>query len=364
MWRTIGQKSTVERLSASVAEGSTHHAYLFLGPAHTGKRTLAIDFACALNCESDNSPCGTCRACSRILEGKHADVHDITLDDSGTPEDIEVEEKGRTRRTRILTEQIEDLQRASALPPYEGRFKVMMVEHADRMTDAAANRILKVLEEPPPHVVWMLLAENEDRLLETVVSRCQRIDVYTLPAAQLERHLSEVCGATPEQARLISRISRGRVGWALQALKDDSLLAERVSQVEGAIQLPSMTYAARFDFSRELDALYRREPASVMETLEQWTTWWRDLLLVKTGCAESVINIDYVNDINEQAQRLSLEQIRDYIGKLNEARHDLDLNVISRLVFDSLVYTMPRITKPAGGTNGLPVVLRDKSETQ
>ncbi len=364
MWRTIGQKSTIEYLSRSVAEGSTHHAYLFLGPAHTGKRTLAIDLACALNCDSNEAPCGTCRPCNRILEGKHADIHDITLDDSGTPEDTEVEEEGRRRRTRILTEQIEDLQHASTLPPYEGRFKVMMVEHADRMTDAAANRILKVLEEPPPRVVWMLLAENVDRLLETVVSRCQRIDVQTMPAAQLERHLSEVCTAPLEQAKLISRISLGRVGWALQALKDDSLLSERISRVEGAIQLPSMTYAARFDFSRELDAQYRRDPGSVRETLEQWTTWWRDLMLVKTGCADSVINIDYVNDMNEQAQRLSLEQIRDYIWKLNEAAKDLDLNVIPRLVFDSLVYTIPRIAKHAGGTGGLPAVLRDRSETK
>lgn len=365
MWRTIGQKGTVERLSRSVAEGTTHHAYLFLGAPRTGKRTLAIEFACALNCESDNDvPCGSCRSCTRILESKHADVHSIALDESGAAESSEGEENGRRQRTRILTEQIEDLQHASTLPPYEGRFKVMLVEHADRMTDAAANRILKVLEEPPPTVVWMLLAENEDRLLETVVSRCQRIELHPMPATQLEQHLVDIRGASPEEARLIARISRGRVGWALQALEDESLMQERVSRVEGAIQLPSMTFAARFDFSRELDTLYRRDRAAATETLEQWTTWWRDLLLVKTGCAESIINIDYVNDINEQAQRLSLEQIRDYIGKLNEARQDLDLNVISRLVFDSLVYTMPRITKPSGGVIGFPVVLRDKSETQ
>ncbi len=364
MWRTIGQQSTVERLSRGVAEGITHHAYLFLGPKHVGKRTLAIDLACALNCIGDGVPCGACRACIRILDGKHADIHAITLDDVGSAEDLEIEEEGRKRRTRILTEQIEDLQHASTLPPYEGRFKVMLVEHADRMTNEAANRILKVLEEPPPQVVWMLLAENESRMLETVVSRCQRIDVREVPVAQLEGYLLEGYGASPEQAKLLARISRGRSGWALQALADETLLKERAGRLETAIQLLSMTYAARFEVSRELDAMYRRDPRSVIDTLDQWTTWGRDLLLVKTGCAENVGNIDYIHDMNEQAQRLSLEQIRDYIGKLTEARRDLDLNLIARLVFDSLVYTMPRITMPARGPGVQPVVLQDRSETQ
>ncbi len=350
MWRTLGQKGTIERLARSIAEGTPHHAYLFLGPEHVGKRTLAIDFACALNCESNPVPCGTCRACSRILEGKHADIHAIALSTDAAADDAEADDETRRRRTRILTEQIEDLQHAATLPPYEGRTKILLIENADRMTGEAANRILKSLEEPPPHVIWMLLAQTEGRLLETVVSRCQRIDVRPMAVPELEQHLIEAHRATEDQARLIARVSRGRVGWAVQAMEDEAFLAERASRVETIIQLISMTFAARFDLSREMDTLYRREPASVLETLEQWATWWRDLMLVKSGCAESVVNVDYVNDINGQAQRLSLEQIREYIGKLNEARQDLDLNVLPRLVFDSLLYTMPRITKPAGAS--------------
>jgi DNA polymerase-3 subunit delta' len=364
MWRTLGQQSTIERLSHSIAEGTTHHAYLFLGPQHVGKRTLALDLACALNCESTDAPCGTCRACTRILEGKHADIHAIALDATGGAEDPDADEESRRRRTRILTEQIGDLQRAATLPPYEGRYKILMVEHADRMTNEAANRILKALEEPPPHVVWMLLAETEGRMLETVVSRCQRVDVHTMPVPELEMHLTQVAGAQAEQARLIARVSRGRTGWALQAVTDEALMADRASRIESVIQLISMTYAARFDLSREMETQYRRDADSVVESIDQWTTWWRDLLLVKTGCAESVVNVDYVNDINQQAQRLSLEQVRDYIGKLNEARQDLDLNVVPRLVFDSLVYTMPRIAKPAGDSAVPRNMLPSTSETQ
>lgn len=363
MWRTLGQESTVERLSRSIAEASVHHAYLFLGPEHVGKRTFALDLACALNCVGDAPPCGICSACTRILAEKHADVLSISLDSTAAAQDQESDDEGNRRRTRILTAQVEDLQRAASLPPYEGRWKVLLVDHADRMTVEAANRILKSLEEPPPHIMWLLLAEAEDRLLDTVVSRCQRIDVRQMAIPELERHLAQV-GATPEQSRLIARVSRGRTGWALSAFQDDTLMTERGARVESTIQLISMTYGARFDLSRELDTLYRREPARVLETLEQWTTWWRDLLLFKTGCAESLVNVDYVNDIEEQAARLSLEQIREYIGRLTGVRQDLDLNVIPRLVFDSLVYTMPRIAKPGGDSGVARGTLLSTSETE
>lgn len=364
MWHTLGQEGTIERLSRSLAEGTTHHAYLFLGPEHVGKRTLALDFACALNCEGSLPPCSACRACSRILEGKHADVLSVSIDEGTSADASDADEEARRRRTRVVTEQIEDLQRAAALPPYEGRWKVLLIDHADRMTGEAANRILKTLEEPPPHVVWMLLAESEGRMLETVISRCQRVDVRPMPVPELERHLVEVLSTPDDRARLIARASRGRTGWAIRAVTDGSLMAERAARIESIIQLISMTFSARFDFSRETDALYRRDSSAVMETLEQWTTWWRDLLLMKTGCAENVVNVDYVNDISDQSQRLSLEQIRDYIVRLGQARQDLDANVLSRLVFDSLVYAMPRIVKPAGERGPSPNAPANVNETQ
>ncbi len=363
MWRTLGQGSTIERFSRSIRDNAIHHAYLIVGPEHVGKRTLALDLACALNCDTANVPCGECVSCRRIIEGKHSDIHAITLDAAGTAEDIEVVEADR-RRTRISTEQIEDLQRTSTLPPFEGRWKVLLVENADRMSAEAGNRILKTLEEPPPHIVWMLLAEDENRLLDTVVSRCQRVDVKPLPAPELERYLITAHGVPEDRARLLARVSRGRTGWALSALADESVATARTSRIESMIQLIQMTYTARFDFSRETDVLYRRDSRAVLETLDIWTTWWRDLLLVKTGCAESVVNVDYLNDLNEQAGRLGLEQIRDFIGKLNATRQDLDLNVVSRLVFDSLVYTIPRIAKFPVQDSVLPDVLQETSETQ
>lgn len=363
MWHTAGQESSVELLSRSISEGNVHHAYLFVGPEHVGKRTFAIDLACALNCEGEQRPCGECRACRRILDGKHADVQVMALADGVEPQAPEGEEEGRTSRTRIGTEQIEDLQHAANLPPFEGKWKVLLIENADLMTTEAANRILKMLEEPPPHIVWMLLAENENRLLATIISRCQRIDVRPMPAPELEAYLVKTRGADPEHAALIARVLQGRTGLAISALTDESVLADRAARIESIIQLIYMGSSPRFDFARELDTQYKRDPRGVLETLDVWTTWWRDLLVVKSGCAESVVDVDYVNDLNEQAASLSLHKIRESIGKLNEARENLDLNVISRLVFDSLVYTIPRIAKAAGGSGVPSGALQDENVT-
>lgn len=365
MWRTFGQETTIAWLSRAIREGGAHHAYLLLGPEHVGKRTLATDISCALNCTSDDPPCGECGACRRILEGKHADIITATLDQpvEGAENGQGDEEEGARQGRNIRLKQVRHLQHMATMPPFEGRTKVLMIEDADRMTPQASNSILKSLEEPPAQVVWLLLAADESRLLETIVSRCQRIDVLPAPVPELERYLAGSYGVEPERASFVARLSRGRTGWAIAAVTDESVLASRASRVETIIQLIYMTQTARFDLARELQTQYGRDPGGVLETLDLWTTWWRDLLVTKGSCSDAIVNVDYVNDLNEQAGRLSLEQIREFIGRLSEARDNLDFNLIPRLVFDSLVYTIPRIEKPTG-EGGVPLaVLQDDSET-
>jgi len=364
MWRTLGQESTIEWLSRSIREGAVHHAYLFLGPEHVGKMTLALDLACSLNCQSDTPPCGECHACTRILEWKHADV-------LVPPPANEVDEEGEAEEDKtagpsnsILIKQMRKLDHMANLPPFEGKWKVILIEDADRMTVASANYILKTLEEPPEHVVWMLLARNENSLLDTIISRCQRIDVRPMAVPALATVLMERYGADDERANLLARVSEGRTGWAISALQDDSVMAARASRIESIIQLIRMGPTARFDLAREMDQQYRRDQKAVLETLDVWTTWWRDLLMIKTGCADMVVNVDYVNDLNEQAQSLTLELVRESIANLDEARENLALNVIPRLVLDSLVYSIPRALRSRGDASIRSGAAPDKSEIE
>jgi len=366
MWRTLGQESTIEWLSNSIREGAVHHAYLFLGPEHVGKMTLALDLACALNCQSDTPPCGECHACTRILEWKHADVvlpppprdEDSSEDEPPSAGTTTLSRAGNLRRG-----QMKDLEHMANLPPFEGKRKVLLVDDADHMTVDAANYILKALEEPPEYVVWMLLATDEKALLDTIISRCQRIDVRPMAVPELASVLMERYGANEERANLLARISQGRTGWAISALQDESVMAARASRLESIVQLIQMGPTARFDLAREMDQQYRRDQKTVLETLDVWTTWWRDLLMMKTGCADTVVNVDYVNDLNEQAQSLTLELVRESIANLDEARENLALNVIPRLVFDSLVYSIPRALRSTAESATQTGVAQGKSET-
>jgi len=161
MWQVIGQDKALALLDRSLKENNVAHAYLFVGPRHIGKKTLALNLAQALNCDADKPPCGQCHSCRRILEQKHADVTCIGLDS----------------KTEIGIDDIRKLQRLANLPPYEGKRKVFIIDDAEYLSTEAANSLLKILEEPPPKVVWVLLTAEEPRLLPTIVSRCQRLEL-------------------------------------------------------------------------------------------------------------------------------------------------------------------------------------------
>ena len=174
MWQVIGQDKILALLKRSLKERNIAHAYLFVGPHHVGKRTLALNLAQALNCDDlEQPPCGQCRSCLRIAAGKHADVIFSGLDS----------------KTEIGIDDMRELQRAANLPPYEGKSKVLIIDDAEYMSSEAANSLLKTLEEPPPSITWLLLASEERRLLPTIISRCQRLELKPVPVEQTRQIL-------------------------------------------------------------------------------------------------------------------------------------------------------------------------------
>src|SRR4030042_882139 len=175
MWQIIEQDRAVERLQRSLETGSVSHAYMFIGPAHSGKMTLALDLARALNCEGADIPCGQCEPCRKIADLKHADVQVIGI----AGDDPSTESKSKTE---ISIEQIRQIQHTASLPPFEGRCRIYIIENAESLSVEAANALLKTLEEPESNVVFILLVTDSSLLLETVVSRCQPVEFITVPA--------------------------------------------------------------------------------------------------------------------------------------------------------------------------------------
>src|SRR4030042_440769 len=213
MWQTIGQTEALALLKHSLGTGNLAHAYLLVGAPHIGKTTLALDLARAVNCQGGEPPCGECQSCLRIADGKHTDITIISLNSA--------RDSGDTKsRVEISIDDIRGLQHDASLPPFEGKCKVFIIDGAEYLSAEAANCLLKTIEEPPPQIMILLLATDTVRILPTVASRCQRVELKPMSIADMEKILAESHGVDSDKSRLVSRLSEGCLGWALTASID------------------------------------------------------------------------------------------------------------------------------------------------
>ena len=298
MWQVIGQERAVSLLQHGLEAGKLAHAYLFTGPAHVGKMTLAKNLAQALNCEAAERPCLKCPGCLKIDAMRHPDVQVIGL----------LQKEDATEAKLIGIEQIEYMQHDANLPPFEGKHKVFIFDNADLLSLPAANRFLKTLEEPVPNVTFILLTVNDKQLPLTVISRCQRLELAPMSLAAETAALIEKKGLEPQRARLLAGLSHGCPEWALDAINDDSLL--------------------------QRGAVYR--------VLDLWRDFWRDLMLQKLGCDDMIINIDHKAELVEMAPIASeLEQIKGVIDSIQSCAEHLRQNANTRLALEVLMLDIP-----------------------
>ena len=346
MQEFIGNGAAVAFLRSTLEGGRTAHAYLLTGPAQVGKRTLARRYAAGLVCESrplrssphgtastmptldlglevtpaapGEVPCGRCRACGLVERDAHPDVR-LTEPESG--------------RRGIVIEQIRQLEHAAGLRPYEADVKVFIITEADAMTEAAANALLKTLEEPPEDSVLILTASDVSQVLPTIASRCQEVPLRPVPAQEIERALVE-SGAPADQAVLLARLAGGRPGWALRAVEDETLLERRTERVELLERLISQPPVVRLPAAAAFT-----DAAGVREVLDVWQTWWRDALLVREGCEDLAINVDRL----EGLRRLDLptEACWGAVRRLQTAREQVDANANARLAMEAVLLDLP-----------------------
>jgi DNA polymerase-3 subunit delta' len=329
MWQVIGQDKILSLLDYSLKTNTIAHAYLLVGPRHVGKGTLACNLAQALNCDGPELPCGQCHSCQRILEGKHADVVPIGLDS----------------RTEIGIDDIRGLQRLANLPPYEGKCKVFIIDDAEYLSTEAANSLLKILEEPPPRIVWLLLAAEEEHLLPTIISRCQRLELKPVPSERVQEILVNSYNVDANKAKLLTQLCHGRLGWALSALANDDILEQRSQRIAKLVSLltpTSRSLEQRFAYAQELASQFSQNRRAGAEIIEIWLDWWRDLMLIKGGCKEAIINVDYEIALEEQARGLSLSEIKGFLANLCLLQEEISKNVNPRLALEWLMLNLPR----------------------
>ena len=330
MWQTVGQDRALAALQRGLAQGRRVHAYLFAGPPQVGKRTLALELAQALNCEGPEPPCQECSPCRRIAGGIHADVQVVTVEatDRGVHKDISID-------------QIREVARTVSLRPFEGRCRVVIIDPADAMNEAAQNAFLKTLEEPPPDVVFVLVTSRPQALRDTILSRCQRLDLSLLPVPQLEEALRQRWSVAPRQAQLLARLSRGCLGWAIAAHQDEEMLRVRHEALMDIRALPERTIQERFVYASEVAGRFSRDRTTVLAVLDLWREWWRDVLLVSSGCQDAITNLDLWDILKAEAGRYDPAQVVAFLRSLAASKRRLEENVNPRLTLEVLMLDLP-----------------------
>jgi len=327
----VNQHHAILLLRAAVRAARPAHAYLFVGPAGTGRRALALAFAQFLNCERPvgEDACGECRACRRIAEGNHPDVRLLDIASARYLVPVGKDYKGK----EIPIDQIRALKQDAYYPPYEGRTKVYIIADAELLSPGAANSLLKVLEEPPPNVIMILIAEATTPLPPTVTSRCQFVRCSLVPTAEIEKVLVARYGVAREQARFLAALAAGRVGRAVGWARSPEVLERRDRFLAHLIQLEVADPLTRLDAAEEL----AKEKDNLGELLETAALWYRDLAVWKeTPDATLIINLDQQDEVARWAGALSWDDLARRIEAVEQARDSFDRNVHPRILLESL----------------------------
>jgi len=334
----LGQPRALRILTSAHAGGRVAHAYLFAGPEHTGKTLTALQFAQLLNCTGEQPPCGRCRQCEQIASGAHADVEIIGV---GGLCDQEGHDHRKDDSKGIRICQIRRLERVVSRAPYEGRYRVLIIEPADALNREAEVALLKTLEEPPPHVVIILITAAEDALLDTIRSRARRVPFGGMSRGEIELALRNRWDVDPSRAAALARMSEGRFGWAVIALHDESLLERReatLAQIERLAQAP---LAERFAFAAEVGGRYTRDRAAVHEMLALWRTWWRDILLIASGRHQLALHHDRLDRLRPLAARCEVTGAARALRAIGETGEQLRENASPILALEALMLALP-----------------------
>ncbi len=344
-WVTIGHNKAVASLAQAMAADSVAHAYLIVGPRGIGKMTLAHDVARMVNCTEKSPPCGQCGQCRRITNKLHADVQVIGLEQDS-------EGNGRTR-TAIRIEQIRDAKKDAGLRPYEGRSRVFIIDGVELMTEEAGNSLLKILEEPPDQVIFILLVTDLESVLATIASRCRILELRPLPPSMIADELSRRFEADQELVNEVAQLSGGKLGWAIKMMESPELLETRSKQLDQVVAISQATLADRVDYANALAGQFARDRESVIQQLRLWLQWWRDALVVSEDVSDFVTNLSRAGTLRRMAEVTSSVEIADVIQRTEETIDLLDRNVNPRLALEQLVLAVPSLpTQPVGQETG------------
>ncbi|MDF1519059.1 MAG: DNA polymerase III subunit delta' [Brevefilum sp.] len=330
-WNIFGHDWAVNLLRTHAGTDKLRHAYLIVGPQGVGRRTLALRFAQAINCE--NPPrqgdfCGVCKTCRQIGAMSHPDL-DLLQPQEGHKD--------------ILIDQVRELQHRLSLSPYAAPYRIALLPDFQRTTTEAMNALLKTLEEPAEKVVLLLTADALENLLPTVVSRCELIRLRPASLKDTSAYLQSVFDLPDEKAELFAHLSGGRIGAAIKLVQDPDELIRREKHLGDFLDLLPASLYERFKLANELSKPYDKAREKTAEVLPIWLSFWRDVFLSSFDSDLPLVNVDLTPQIEQVASHIDAGAARELVVLHEKAFQQLDAYANVRLLVENLMMTWPRL---------------------
>jgi DNA polymerase-3 subunit delta' len=375
VWNELaGQPEAVAQLELAVKnrDRGVHHAWLFTGPPGSGRSNLAFAFAAALLCESGG--CGQCKICRMVTSGTHPDVTVLS-----------------TERVQISIEEVRALVTNSYLGSSVGKYRIMVIEDADRMAERSSNVLLKALEEPPTNTIWMLCSPSEADMLPTIRSRVRRVALKVPSVEAVAQLLIDRDGIEPKLAHQVAAESQSHIGMALRLATSSDARSRRRETLNSALNIrgvSSAMFAAdqwldiakkdadaltvlrdaeereqllgtmglkvgdvippglRSEFKQLEEAQKRRATRSLRDGLDRimvdLLSLYRDILTLQLGAGVPLVNADLQAGIADQAQATTAAQTLEKLESIATTRSRIDANVRDLLALEALAVTLRR----------------------
>ena len=300
----VGQEHVVRTLRHAIEANRIANAYLFIGPRGIGKTTLSRIFAKALNCQSPNGvePCGKCTNCEEIAAGHSLDVTELDAASHNKVEDV-----------KPIIESVQ-------FKPTSSKFKIFIIDECHMLSNAAWNALLKTLEEPPPHVRFIFATTEGDKVLPTIISRCQRFDLRRIQTHDIVSRLKYICekeGISAEEDALLA-IARGAEGGMRDALSSlDQLISFKGDKVTEEDALGVFGLVSRSALEGLAGAILKGDTASILESIEMFDSAGKNMRRLSGELLQHFRNLVVLQALGPNAKSLTAtpEQVKTLVDQ-------------------------------------------------
>ncbi|MBQ9765425.1 MAG: DNA polymerase III subunit delta [Lachnospiraceae bacterium] len=321
--RIVGHEKVIQYFQNAIAHNKLAHSYIIAGEKGSGKKMLTRLLVKTLQCEKEGiEPCGECRSCIQADAGSHPDI-----------KWIEHEKPATIGASDVREQLVGDI----CIKPYSGKYKIYIIDEAEKLTPQAQNALLKTIEEPPEYGIILFLATNSSFFLPTITSRCLEINLHPISDGLVKQYLMEQAKVPSYMADVCVAFAQGNIGKALLLAKTESFEQIRNHVIRIMKNLDNTEFATIMSFIKALD----ESEFDINDYLDLLLMWYRDVLIYKASKDRNkVIFREEVEALAYKAETSTYEGINKIIMMIEQSKARLKANVNEEVVMELMFLTM------------------------